>query len=72
MFIESNNPDINVDELIELIHQEVINRRDSCLLQTNIENISEEKSIIASNSNKIEMFLNAALLNSQLPSELPQ
>lgn len=72
MFIESNNPDINIDELLSLIHLEVINRKSSCLLQTNIENTSEEKSIIMSDLNKIEVFLNTALLNSQAPNELPQ
>jgi acetyltransferase-like isoleucine patch superfamily enzyme len=72
MFIESNNPDINVDELIEVIHQEVINRQFSSVLQTNIENSSEEKGLIVSNLNKIEILLNTALINSQVPSELPQ
>lgn len=72
MFIESNNPDINVDKLLSLIHQELMNRKPSCLLQANIENTSEKKSIIMSDLNKIEVFLNTALLNSQVPSELPQ
>lgn len=69
--IESNNLDIDVDELMQKVHDEVSKRQNITLTEhRESRSIGDIKTV--NNSHIIESLLNDAELFSQVPHELPQ
>ncbi|MBS9387990.1 MAG: methyltransferase domain-containing protein [Dolichospermum sp. WA123] len=74
MMIESQNPEINVDELMEKIRLEVNNRKSSFPIN---QSISNETNVLQDNDlidrfYRIEALLNNSELYYQVPTELPE
>ena len=65
--IETNNPGINVDELMQKIREEVARRQETVKEDTKI----SIGSAISAEINNIEFLLNDAEFNSQVPTKFP-
>jgi len=65
--IETNNPGINVDELMQKIREEVARRQETVKEDTRI----SIGSAISAEINNIEFLLNDAEFNSQVPTKFP-
>ena len=71
MMIETQNPEINVYELMDKVKQEVANRKSSFPLRPNVANSLEINSTFLDYLYRIEALLNNSEFYSQVPSELP-
>jgi len=66
--IETNNPGINVDELMQKIRQEVARRHELSVTENTREIVVDA---ISAQFNNIELLLNDAESNSQVPTKFP-
>jgi O-antigen chain-terminating methyltransferase len=72
MMIESQNTEINVNELMEKLRLEVTNRKSTFPTQTNVSNSLETHDSFLPYFYRIEALLNNSELYSQVPIELPE